>query len=413
MEELKPKLIKLHGPIEVSYIKLNEKEILLFGERHLNYNEISQNNIKNLIKIFADKSNIKKKCIDFFFESSFNKTLTSDDKINKKHEYSTSSVLNYLRDEFSYKSIYNTTEYNYFRVHHWELSQPTFRNIPTRSILFNEEMLPQIGTTYLSRNMIIYNFYCNNYSRDKLINDKFRELFISKKIFSYENELEISNIIHKQLNNIDEKYFCKEQLNDFFLNIISSNIGNIRLDVLETYSIARMFRKKFKMRDGINKCDGVNVDNIIYYGGNSHTQNVYNFLKTLNNYNCIYNYKIDDRYFRQLDRLSREETDMMTNDSIPVLFPLYNYFNLFDTPSEIELLLNKFNKIYVREFFPGSGSASGYLHLLNRPYDNRYYYNDREYIINTDGSLKELAFYNKYLKYKIKYLKLQNQLQII
>ena len=111
----------------------------------------------------------------------------------------------------------------------------------------------------------------------------------SKKIISnFEDEKFISILIHKQLQNIDREYLCKEQLIDYFYSQLDANtkrrnfrnIIDVRLYVLETYSIARMFRNQFKIRESrYNKCNGNKPNNIIYYGGSDHTDNIINFLK--------------------------------------------------------------------------------------------------------------------------------------
>ena len=99
-----------------------------------------------------------------------------------------------------------------------------------------------------------------------------------------------SALIQKQIKNIDSKYFTAESLYNFWLNkieIITDDHLNfpdtlikfMRLSLLDTYSIARMFRK-FKPKRKIKNCEGKkSMMNIIYYGGGAHTNNINDFIQ--------------------------------------------------------------------------------------------------------------------------------------
>jgi hypothetical protein len=412
--------IILTGPISFIHIKLNDKEILLFGDEHIDYKK-SPYDVLNFIKIIADKTLEQKKCIDFFLESPFINIHTKQKVKYDDEIYNDPPLLTTLRNEFSVISNYHS-KYDFFRIHYWDLSQ--FGIDIYISLIINIEEYIKVNPIYDTST--IYDFYCNNdeSKHDKLfiqLIDKLNKSKSKPNYFFYDEEKKMSKIIHKQLNNIDDTFFNKETLLTYFRMRASEEDGRfpVRLSILETYSIARIFRKKFKNREieeyGTfgNKCDAQNINNVIYFGGEYHVLNIYSFLKSLKNECIIINYE----YYKN--------SSIQNNE---IIFPLLNYFNLFDDSDDPDdpLLEESCNEPELKRLFdhfiPRKQKKSD---SEVRTLDNTYYISYYDKVIkmtseeyknytskivipedyNTNNTNK--FTYLKYLKYKFKYLKLK------
>lgn len=122
---------------------------------------------------------------------------------------------------------------------------------------------------------------------------------LSMKIMTKKEVLNTSNKIQKQMKNIDKKYLKEDDIykyfelklenfvykNKNFLNNIyiltpSQKIINfLRIALTDIYSICRMFRN-FKPKRKIVNCEGKkSMKNIIYYAGETHTNDILDFIK--------------------------------------------------------------------------------------------------------------------------------------
>ena len=280
--------VTLTGPTQCSHLKWKNKEFLLFGDEHIPYT-IGQYDFVKFIKLIAEQTNMKQICVDFFLEKPFRKQININASSPIISDVFRKNLLLYLGSLFSSNNIYDTYNYNYFRIQNWELSQYLF-DTPHKSLLTVIHDKVVLEAIDLSDNILVYNFFCNNEmgQHDEKFKRLVKDINRKKEISNFEDEKFISILIHKQLQNIDREYLCKEQLIDYFYSQLDANtkrpnfrnIIDVRLYVLETYSIARMFRNQFKIRESrYNKCNGNKPNNIIYYGGSDHTDNIINFLK--------------------------------------------------------------------------------------------------------------------------------------
>lgn len=360
----------LTGPTQFSHLKWENKEFLLFGDEHIEYS-IGQYDFVKFIKIIAEYTNMKQICVDFFLEKSFRKEINIDTKAPLHGDVFRKNLIQFLGVLFSGNNIYDTHNYNYFRIQNWELSQYLF-DTPHKSLLTEIYEKVVLEAIKLSDNILVYNFFCNNEmgQHDENFKRLVQDINYTKEISKFEYEKFISNLIHKQLQNIDREYFCKEQLIDYFYSQLDANakrrnfrnIIDVRLSVLETYTIARMFRNQFKIRASrYNKCNGNKPNNIIYFGGSDHTDNIINFLKYIAG-----------------DKLINIFESKKTGFNNEISFQIENYFNLFDSKEHIQRLLESSNlRASAKVFIPSTNVT------------------------------KDEEYESKYLKYKHKYIKLK------
>jgi len=166
----------------------------------------------------------------------------------------------------------------------------------------------------------------------------------------------------------------------------------MRLAVLETYSVARMFRC-FTIKDRIyNKCDASEPDNIIYFGGNMHVLNVLTFLKYIAKDELKI---ITEKTGRLAPKTYTNNKGQIVTEVMPsqqIMLPLYNYFNLFDNPNQEIIQMSNYNS-FERPLNP---LASKFVPRFTVP-----------------AVLPRLPggdYKKKYLKYKAKYMKLKSSL---
>jgi hypothetical protein len=111
----------------------------------------------------------------------------------------------------------------------------------------------------------------------------------------------------KQLDNIDPDYFLDNPKDLIFLYIFVKNIN--RLSTLLFYdiqTISRVFRKFDDGKGRFKSCDEENksLRNIIIYSGNTHTQNINEFLGNLPRLRLLsepISYKFRKQYFEKMD----------------------------------------------------------------------------------------------------------------
>ena len=311
----------LSGPISCYHIQWRTKELLLFGDLHCPYRP-GNFDLINFLKLIADKTNEKKICVDFFHELPFQK-----EEHYEYFEHSSGLLIQDIRINFGMLSKYYSNHYPYFRIHGWELSQYTkFAN--NNLLLW---FIDSIGDIRMYN--LIYDFYCNNENNKH--DENFKELIeknhhYSKYNFIFENEKFLSLLIHKQIRNIDTTYFEPILLFTFFKKTLS----NLRFAILETYSISRMFRK-FEHKERLNKCENNDVNNIIYFGGDDHVLNVFNFLKFLSE---EINIK-DIEFFYEFKRRQSISYQLQQNpcmDQQYIMIKLYNFFKLFPDKNDIK-----------------------------------------------------------------------------
>lgn len=140
---------------------------------------------------------------------------------------------------------------------------------------------------------------------------------------------------------------------------------DLRLAVLETYSISRMFRKFNHKEERFNKCDSNDANNIIYFGGDMHVLNVFNFLKFLSDFETNKDIQFLYEFKSRIDKTVTSKKSYMYQQYI--IMKLYNFFNLFPNTVPKSRMDPE-----AKEFIP-----------------------------------QNLDNYKKYLKYKSKYIKLK------
>lgn len=423
------KKIILLGPVSFYHLKWKNKELLLFGDTHVDLQNSYDYDLIKFIKLIAEKTAEKYKCVDFYHELPFQK----DYQKNVIEFNSDNKLIDFIRNTFNLNSVYNTNidKYKYFRVHGWELSQYT------SFVEKNDSFLGVIDnyTTKVFNPIVetIYNFYCNN--KDSSFDDAFRQILVkygkeNKKNFDFDNEKFLSLLIHKQLENLNETYFKKQQLLDYFKKIYPSDT---RLAVLETYSISRMFRIFPKKEDRGNKCDATEPDNVIYFGGKAHLLNVLNFLKEVSKEELQILYETTGKYITKTfyDNVKRHNVTERMNEQ-QIWFPLKNYFNLFDNPIEEIKNMNRYESFIIEpeEDFSAFPSAfpPAFPPALPSPVSNSGLSTDAPSFIPTFAPPKTVYmlkasapafvpgkpfapggnYKKKYLKYKAKYMKLKS-----
>lgn len=395
--------IPLKGPVSCYHIKWRSKEILLFGDWHCSYINNIQYNLNSFLELIAYKTNQKRICVDFFHELAFQKNDRSLINFNLHN-----MLIEQLRANFGTANIYYGDEYPYFRIHGWELSQYTEFD-PTN--LFLGFLLGYFESDEIYHNLI-YDFYCNNSSDS---HDHAFKLALETKYnkyghtFIYDNEKFLSKLIHKQIRNIDTSYFEHNKLFSFF----KKKSINLRLAILETYSIARMFRKFEHKENRLNKCESNDVNNIIYFGGDDHVLNVFNFLNFLK--------ESKDRESKDINILYRfdkrkthggQYLECIYQQSI--LLKLYDYFNLFtDNVEEIKQMGLIHDPLSALSF--GPSSAPSFLNPKAPSFEPSSAPSfDPEAPSFKPSFGPPVAFnqkyYRKYLKYKSKYMKIKNQI---
>ena len=99
------------------------------------------------------------------------------------------------------------------------------------------------------------------------------ELILIKYILINKNK---DQKFEKQLNNLDNSYFSKEQILDYFLNVQKKE----SVVFYDIQTVARIFRKFDIEKKRFKSCDenDKSMKNIIIYSGDIHTQNINNFL---------------------------------------------------------------------------------------------------------------------------------------
>lgn len=377
----------LTGPISCFHIKWKTKEFLLFGDLHCPRIK-AKIDLINFLELVANKTNENKICVDFFHELPFEKQSTP---IIEHDNYDGSDILiDQIRIIFGMDSKYNGDKYPYFRIHGWELSQYTKFN--SSNLLLWRVYDKGVIDDY----ELIYNFYCDN--KDNQYDKEFRDIIEQKQFFvkhkiTFDNEKFLSLLIHKQISNIDTNYFEPRLLFDFF-----KKTSNLRLAVLETYSIARMFRKFDYKEKRSNKCNSNDVSNIIYFGGNAHVLNVFNFLKFLS--------EIDTEAKKDIQFLYNFETRKATTAATKscsyqqsIVIKSYNFFNLFPNKNDLK-------KMLVGRQLEISNRVASPVHLIR-------YMNPEapEFIPQVHKQTQNLdKLKNKYLKYKLKYINLKKSL---
>lgn len=337
--------INLSGPVSFYHIKYNDKEILLFGDEHSEYDNNAPFNFLNFIKLLSDKSNQNKNCIDFFIEDVYDvKSQTVIPNASKSgikffvdsYASSRKELIFKLRTIFSTEgiSLYtDSNDYKYFRIHGWDWGRSGLKPSLIYYTIDNLDILD------IKNKQTLYNFYCNNpflslnkkdflASKDPYIILFKDTLYKADKRFNYELEQAIAIRIHKQLANIDNKYFTAEILIKYFLTLYETSKRNLNLRgfILETYAIARMFRL-FKNKHEIDKCDAAAPNKIVYFGGSNHTVEIVNFLKYLQSkdINFEYEYPIQN------------DAEYKKPSSHFIVFPIKNYFGVFDKMSDDEI----------------------------------------------------------------------------
>ena len=313
----KDKDIIIYGPVSYYYFKIKDKKILLFGDRHTEFDPINVpknkdgsnpmfvlDYIKKLIEYNKNSGN----CLDFFMEYPYFTHRIPIKQYAGSGKIMTIDVIrNYFYDNYpEYKEVKFTkyinpessvSEAKGFRYHTWDLGQNVIENyeIPFHPIwseeIKNIDDIPDLTNLYIffigHNQHELYSKGEKKYFelKDKIIKD------LKKKGEELINDLNLKitqKKIWKQLENIDTKYFTKEQLINHYLKLIENkelfnkmNL-NIRLLITETYTIGRMFRK-FEKKYRIPRCDykEKSLKNIIYFGGNLHTLNIVNFFKNL------------------------------------------------------------------------------------------------------------------------------------
>ncbi len=381
--------IFLTGPVSCYHVKWRTKELLLFGDLHCPRIK-GKIDLINFLELVANKTNENKICVDFFHELPFQKEST---RLIEYHNSDDSDILiDQIRIIFGMNSKYYGDKYPYFRIHGWELSQYTKFESNTL-LLWN---VHDMGI--ISKYELIYNFYCDN--KDNQYDKDFRDLiekdhhFIKSKII-FDNEKFLSLLIHKQISNIDTNYFEPKLLFDYFKKTL---LNNLRLAVLETYSIARMFRKFEHKEKRSNKCDSNDVANIIYFGGSAHVLNVFYFLKYLaefeTNKDIQFLYEFKNRYDKTVT------SKKSCNYQQSIVLKLYNFFNLFPDTNDLK-------RMSVHQQSGITQRNSSTVPII--PYMNP---EASEFIPQVFKQSTHIDhFKNKYLKYKLKYIKLKKSLQ--
>lgn len=303
-KKLKLKNRVVHGPVSFYYYILrNGKKLLLFGDKHLIYKDNQEDlSLIELLEYFIAKN---QKCLDFFMESEYI-------DVYKKLQhgagtYSDIRMITRLRDYLNNKCVVgssSSTCSDGFRLHTWDIAQvrndpykihPTLLHMPCNPtdmvklyLYFIGEYRDTYKTDYL-QGQKLYQEKIEREVRQHLQYLKTNPMYHNNEIMSVLHIELISERINRQLNNIDNIFFNKEFLIDYFVQklrtalLINQRLSYIRLCLTETYVISRMFREFTKHENRKPNCTkDTSLKNIIYFGGNAHVININDFLALLN-----------------------------------------------------------------------------------------------------------------------------------
>ena len=322
--------LKFENILGIKYFpNINEtgKNILLIGEQHMKID-----NTEYLLKFFTDiieKCQERGKCLDFFIESNLKYK-----NIIYNNDIFITSLRNLLREYDNNKDI------NFFRLHYIDIRDSTFgKNINFQYDSFINLINIFIYINFEEHDFMFYTIMKNllddvdifNYflgigiphnieiGRRKylgfelnIIITSFKEIInyqwtptlknnielnidtwwkkINEEIINFNNNIPYvnNNIIKRQMDNVDGRFFNREDLYDF--SIIKFNSIKERIIIPKTYllyifvlytdiyTIPRLFR------DFENKghpCDNLSntYQNIILYEGNTHIKNIEVFIQ--------------------------------------------------------------------------------------------------------------------------------------
>tara|TARA_B100000123_G_C25733794_1_gene430539 strand:- start:306 stop:1802 length:1497 start_codon:yes stop_codon:yes gene_type:complete len=314
---------KIGGPISMHYYKFKVnnvmKHFLLFGDRHTQYvHHTSPETIEvtTLVKKIIRKSN---KCIDIFSENPPYHELPKGKKIQKY-----SSPLNAMRHEFYGCPVHHMRgvkcDYDNLRYQNWDLrfkaeigkkwvSNPydeLFMKYPREYGLINDR--------FSKTNIILYllgfteKIKGNVYQTSKRIEQQIDKYFdetldnlLKRKTFADEVSdkdffQSTRKLIRKEYNKcIRSVKFPKDLLDTFIKTYQQIRDTDYTLVFTDFYTICRMFMKFDNNKHTPKKCKEKGKKNtpqyIIYYAGDSHTQNICKFLENMFGENPIYTTK--------------------------------------------------------------------------------------------------------------------------
>lgn len=301
------------------------KNILLIGEFHEEYDPNFDKFVEDFLSELIQKNKELGSCLDFFIEHMMynlkeNMPLNYDIDMNMNRLYKKLDELRLDKNNNGFRVHYDDlryiiinennkyNSYNYFMVF--------LMNI---GLYYNKNDLLTNYIINTFRNIInVFLFICSVGTEEEKENGKMNYYILLHNIFYiilpynypywnnnellvhifylFQNEIKgISkpNIIRKQIDNIDTKYFNENDLVSFIkekynIYLDSDNdktfIEDITSFYIDIYTISRMFRRFNYDKEGSihTRCnsDENNLKNIIVYAGNFHTSNINWFIQS-------------------------------------------------------------------------------------------------------------------------------------
>jgi hypothetical protein len=301
------------GPISMHYYKFKVnnvmKHFLLFGDRHTQYvhhtsPEIIE--ITTLVKKIIRKS---PHCIDIFSENPPYHDFPKGKKIQKYN-----SPLNAMRSEFYGCPIHHMMgvkcNYDNLRYQNWDLRFKAEAGKKWKTNPYDELFMKyhkeyeSINNRFSKKNIILYILgftkkipksmveKLDKYFDERINHYQNRKTFvdgISDKDFFQSTRKLIQKEYKKCIKTVE---FPKDLLETFINNFISLKDSDYTLVFTDFYTICRMFMKYDKDKKTPKKCKEKGKQNtsqyIIYYAGDSHTENICKFVEKMFNTKPVY-----------------------------------------------------------------------------------------------------------------------------
>jgi len=303
------------GPISLHYYKFKVnnvmKHFVLFGDEHTQYIHHTSPEIIELPTLLKKILIKSKHCIDIFSENAIYHKMAQGKKL-QKHK----SPLNAIREEFGGCPIHNLEnikcDYDNLRYQNWDLRFKPQRVGPFKSNPYDElfmrypEQHDYFSEAFSNRDMVLYILGFTKMispSILKKIDEKFNKVLIEKlKRKSFATEVTDQSLLDERRTLIQKEYhkciksikFPKDLLETFIQSYNSLIDIDYTLVFTDFYAICRMFINFDTNKKTPKRCPTKGKNNfrtpqyIIYYAGDQHTLNIYQFLELMFNVKPVY-----------------------------------------------------------------------------------------------------------------------------